>query len=161
MHPYIFVVINFLLLWELVVRSYPHWPKLQLPNCLQPPLPIHQHTPPLPADGAAAKTGHDGLEARLAFLSLALAGEGEDLVVKGAGLQPHGGDTEVLGLLEDLAGDGGRGDDGDGRVPGVGQGGEGGHGGDLLVAERGHGDGGRRGVDGDGGDVVVEIPGED
>lgn len=44
---------------------------------------------------------------------------------------------------------------------GIGQGGEAGYRGDLLVVERGDGDAGCGGVDWYGGDVVVEIPGED
>jgi len=39
-------------------------------------------------------------------------GKGEDVIVKSPRLQPHRGDSEILGLLEGLEGDGRGGDDG-------------------------------------------------
>lgn len=142
------------------------FPPSQLPNGPQSPLPIHQHTPALPTDCTASKARHDGLESlsidfairRFAF---PLPRVCEHLVVKRTRLQPHGGDAEIFRFLEDLAGDGGRGDDGDRGILRVGQGGQGRDGGDLFVLKGRNGDGGGSGVDWDGGDAVVEIPCED
>lgn len=124
----------------------------QLPRSPQRLVAVDEHAPALAADGAAAETGDDGLEAALAARVL------EDGVVEGAGLQPDGGDPELLGLAQDLEGGGGRGDDGDGGLPGIGQGGEVGDG-RVVLAESA--DGAGRWVDGRRGDVVAEVPGED
>lgn len=127
-------------------------PRLELPRRLHRPLPINQDAPALASDGAAAKACDDGLEAALAARVL------EHGVVKGARLQPDGRDAELLRLVENLEGGGGRGDDGDGGLLGVGQGGEVGDRG-VVLAGGVDGVGGR--VDGRRGDVVVEVPGED
>lgn len=120
---------------------------------------------------AAPKPSHDGPEALPADLgirtpALALARERQHLVVKGARLQPDGGDAEALGLLQDPERRGGGRDDGDGRLPGAGQGREGLDGRDLggpaaPGGQGGDGDGRGGRVDGRRGDVVVEVPGED
>jgi hypothetical protein len=61
---------------------------LQLPHSLQAVLSIHQDTPPLTP--TAAITSND--LPNVAVLTLAL-GILQDFVVKGAGLQPNGGDA--------------------------------------------------------------------
>jgi len=40
-------------------------------------------------------------------------GKGENIIVESPRLQPHRGDSEILGLLEGLEGDGRGGDDGE------------------------------------------------
>lgn len=61
---------------------------LQLSCLLQAPLAVDKHAPPLAADGAAAESGHDGLERPGAgILALAVPRELYNLIVKGAGLQ--------------------------------------------------------------------------
>lgn len=98
----------------------------------------------------------------LCVLALAPPREREHLVVEGARLQPDGGDAEGAGLLEHAAGDGGRGDDAHGGVARVGQVAQAGDGGDVLVwLVAWDGDVWGGGVDGDGWDVVGEVPGED
>ena len=57
-------------------------------------LPIHKHTPPRLT--LATLPGDDSIKVAL------LTRELEHGIVKGARLQPHGGDSDALGLLQDL-----------------------------------------------------------
>lgn len=144
---------------------------LQLPHSPQAPLPIDEHAPPLAAPRPAPEARDHGAEPGpvdlgVGVVALAAARERQHLVVKGARLQPDGGDAEGAGLLEDAARHGGRRDDADGGAAGVGEVAEGGERGDdgggaVGGGVAGDGDGRGGGVDGDGGDGVVEVPGED
>ena len=103
--------------------------KSQLPGTFQRPLAINKHAPALIAPPAVP--ANHGLEGPLS------AGELHDLAVKGARLHPHGGDAQLLGLLEDLEGGGRRGDDGYRGLFGVGEGRQVREGGELLQGRDG------------------------
>lgn len=123
------------------------------PRNFQPLLPINQHAPPLAVPAIPAPEiirNHGARKRALRVL--------QHLLVERARLQPDGADAGVLGLLEQLQGDGRRRDDGE---RGLGGGRErGGRGGGGVVAVEG-GDGGIAGVERRDGEGVRQVPYED
>lgn len=122
--------------------------RLELLSKLETPVAIDKNAPAFAA--MATVTGKDGLEIGVGVL--------EDLVIKGAGLQPDGRNTELLSLDQGLNGDGRGCDDGDRGVAGVGELRERL---DSLVVNAVDADGGGRGINRRGGQVALDVPLED
>lgn len=94
-------------------KTFTWWKKLtshsQLPNLLQTPLRIDQHTPPIMAPRPTPKARYHSLEPfpihfTLCQLTLALPRVLKNFVVKGSWLKPDRRNTEVLGFFEDFEG---------------------------------------------------------
>lgn len=128
----------------------------QLPVGLQRLVAVDKHAPALAA--AAAVAGDDGLEGRAAVGGVGGTGQSQDGLVKGAGLQPDGGDAEATGLAQKAERGSGRRDDRHGRLAGIRQSCEVGQG---RIVTAGDGDVGSCGVDGRGRQAVGRVPGKD